>query len=306
MKNTIITASLFLLLGTFLFIPSSGLALGNTGHEAICEIAYLELTPKARKAVDSLLALEKKARFKTFRRACTWPDDRKDETTAKRKREHYINVPRNWSYVSKAKCPLAKTCLFTAISSDESALRNSKNSQKKLRALKYLGHWVGDIHQPFHVSFADDRGGNEIHLEKSIGCRKNLHAVWDQCIPENIMESLSLNPRKTSHRKRFGQMLHRMITAEQREKWKQEKQPVTWANESLSLVRKQQVKYCFENGKHCQYSPASLTHVRHGKQSNTRTINLTDEYEKKFQKIMTRRIQQAGVRLGALLNDIFG
>jgi len=29
-----------------------------------------------------------------------------------------------------------------------------------LASLKYLGHWIGNIQQPLHVSFADDRGGS--------------------------------------------------------------------------------------------------------------------------------------------------
>jgi S1/P1 Nuclease len=32
-------------------------------------------------------------------------------------------------------------------------------NEEKLVALKLLGHWVGDIHQPLHVSFEDDRLG---------------------------------------------------------------------------------------------------------------------------------------------------
>jgi hypothetical protein len=49
-----------------------------------------------------------------------------------------------------------------------------------LIALKSLGHWVGDIHQPLHVSFLDDRGGNTIRTSGQ--CPGNLHAVWDNCL----------------------------------------------------------------------------------------------------------------------------
>jgi hypothetical protein len=41
--------------------------------------------------------------------------------------------------------------------------RNASDADK-LASLKFLGHWVGDVHQPLHVSFADDRGGNEIEI----------------------------------------------------------------------------------------------------------------------------------------------
>ena len=54
---------------------------------------------------------------------------------------------------------------------------------EQLESLKYLGHWVGDIHQPLHVSFEDDRGGNDVGVSGTL-CRWNLHAVWDSCIIE--------------------------------------------------------------------------------------------------------------------------
>src|SRR6202042_1022788 len=50
----------------------------------------------------------------------------------------------------------------------------------KLASLKFLGHWVGDIHQPLHVSFEDDRGGNNIAVTGE--CGSNLHSAWDTCL----------------------------------------------------------------------------------------------------------------------------
>jgi len=54
-------------------------------------------------------------------------------------------------------------------------LRTSTDDQAKLASLKYLGHWVGDIHQPLHVSFADDRGGN--FIRESGPCVNSQHTV---------------------------------------------------------------------------------------------------------------------------------
>src|SRR5438309_534896 len=73
-------------------------------------------------------------------------------------------------------------CLFTGIATDLEVLRTSNNDQAKLNSLKFLGHWVGDIHQPLHVSFADDRGGN--FIRESGPCVNSLHTVWDTCIIE--------------------------------------------------------------------------------------------------------------------------
>ena len=40
---------------------------------------------------------------------------------------------------------------------------------EKLAALKFLGHWVGDIHQPLHAASQDDRGGNHIRRSAESG-----------------------------------------------------------------------------------------------------------------------------------------
>ena len=47
-------------------------------------------------------------------------------------------------------------------------------------ALKFLGHFVGDVHQPMHVSFQDDRGGNSV--DTTGVCGSNLHSAWDTCL----------------------------------------------------------------------------------------------------------------------------
>ena len=89
----------------------------------------------------------------SFTDACTWPDHPR-----KRAEEHFINVPRTLQTIATAQCQGAPTCLFTPIVTDREVLRTSNDDQAKLASLKFLGHWVGDIHQPLHVSFADDPG----------------------------------------------------------------------------------------------------------------------------------------------------
>jgi S1/P1 Nuclease len=71
--------------------------------------------------------------------------------------------------------------VLTAILYDFKNLQAKEQTDAtRLVALKSLGHWVGDIHQPLHVSFFDDRGGNTIR--KSGQCPEYLHAVWDTCL----------------------------------------------------------------------------------------------------------------------------
>ena len=53
---------------------NSVFALGAAGHETVCEIAFNELTAKAKTAVLEIMKNEEDERFKTFRDACVWPD----------------------------------------------------------------------------------------------------------------------------------------------------------------------------------------------------------------------------------------
>ena len=48
-------------------------------------------------------------------------------------------------------------------------------------ALKFLVHFIGDMHQPLHVGRGEDRGGNSIRV-RWFGESRNLHSVWDSAI----------------------------------------------------------------------------------------------------------------------------
>jgi len=124
-------------------------------HSIICEIAFQELNDRTRNEVTRLIALD--ATFNSFSDACTWPDHPR-----KRAEEHFINVARSTQTITTATCTVAAKCLFTGVLADLEVLRTSNDDQAKLAFLKFLGHWVGDIHQPLHISFADDRRGNFI------------------------------------------------------------------------------------------------------------------------------------------------
>jgi len=92
-------------------------------------------------------------------------------------------LPRSSTQLENDPCPLADKCLVTAIEVDLQIVADAGTTDvSKLDALKFLGHWVADVHKPMHVSFKDDRGGNRI--KESGPCERNLHAVWDSCIVE--------------------------------------------------------------------------------------------------------------------------
>src|SRR5450755_274362 len=95
--------------------------------------------------------------FDSFSDSSTWPDHPRQ-----RANEHFLNLPRDSDGLHSETCPGASACVVTAIKKDFEVLSSSNASEaQKLASLKFLGHWVGDIHQPLHVSFEDDRGGKQ-------------------------------------------------------------------------------------------------------------------------------------------------
>jgi S1/P1 Nuclease len=163
--------------------------------------------------------------------------------------------------------------------------------EEKLEALKFLGHWVGDVHQPLHVSFEDDRGGNSVGT-KATSC-DNLHAVWDRCIVE---ERLGMHPIALAGELRAD------ITDEQRAAWLAS-DAVAWANESLAIAISPEVEYCVMVDGACQYE-AGNPELDEGEPE--KDVLVGDSYLETHAPIVRERIAMAGVRLAGLLNQALG
>ncbi len=264
--------------------PERAWSWGDLGHKIVCEIAFHELNDKARREVRRLI--RKDPDFSSFSDACTWPDHPR-----KRASEHFINVPRDFLSFAAVQCPVASECLFTAIAADVSTLRKSKDDQAKLDALKFLGHWIGDVHQPLHVSFEDDRGGGKI---KETGpCHNNLHSVWDTCI---IERELGTNPRDVARD------LQEDIRDSDRASWRAT--PIEeWASESLEITRRVSVGYCVREGNKCVYEAGNET-FDPGKPEKTVVVDAA--YLELHAPIVADRLRRAGVRLAHLLNTSLG
>src|SRR5690606_8224127 len=52
---------------------------------------------------------------------------------------------------------------------------------RRAEALKFLIHFVGDLHQPLHCGYGDDKGGNTYQVNVA-GEGSNLHRVWDYSV----------------------------------------------------------------------------------------------------------------------------
>ena len=170
--------------------------------------------------------------------ACTWPDHPR-----KRADEHYVNLPRDAAGIGDDECPLADHCVLTAIDHDLAMLSSpTASDQERLDALKYLGHWVGDVHQPLHVSFQDDRGGNGVGVTGGLR-GGNLHGVWDSCI---IERGLGTDTTVVANQLRAS------ITDQQRSEWLASR-AIDWANEFFAITISPGVGYCVRTAAGCWY-----------------------------------------------------
>jgi hypothetical protein len=260
-------------------------AWGDMGHVIICEIAFQELNAHARDAVQRLI--QQDPDFRLFSKACSWPDHPR-----KRAGEHFVNLPRSATGLGDNPCPVDAPCVMTAIEADLAALtRAGATDAEKLTALKFLGHWVGDVHQPLHVSFKDDKGGNDIHEEGP--CADNLHAVWDTCI---IQRKLGTNVR------RIATTLREPVTADQRTQWTSTS-ATDWANESFAITTGEDVEYCVTTATGCLYEEDNETYDA---DEDQKVVTVDEGYIARHLPTITQRLTQAGIRLGALLNQALG
>ena len=167
------------------------------------------------------------------------------------------------------------------------------DNQDKLRLLKSLGHWVGDIHQPLHVSFEDDKGGNFVAV--SGPCAVSLHLAWDLCIIEKKLGA----DEGAAAAKLDGE-----ITEAERSEWAgaptDAAAVASWASESLSIAIGSSTLYCFQHDAACWYSAEEPQFA--GKKRN---VEISDDYLDTQAPIVRDRLKRAGVRLAAILNAVF-
>ena len=160
-------------------------AWGADGHRLICAMAEAKLTPEAKSMLSETLRMGKfldNNADEEFPEACLWPDKARHTTHKGSYEEHFINVPKSEDSVDLARDCAALNCVATAIQRNLVYLsRDAQDKREKARkaaALRFLAHFVGDLHQPLHVGNGEDWGGNKIRVNW-YGKKANLHGIWD-------------------------------------------------------------------------------------------------------------------------------
>lgn len=168
----------------FVVVPSTSYAWGEKGHRIVALVAAAHLTPAATTGVAGLLALDTDPRVHTLDDAAVWPDLIKNGRPDT-KPWHFIDIQVADAHYNQTRdCPgvTHEDCIVTRIAQFRTVLKSpAATPLARLEALKFLTHFLGDLHQPLHCADKHDRGGNDVQV-KWFGKKMNLHSVWDGAI----------------------------------------------------------------------------------------------------------------------------
>src|SRR3954463_3056035 len=172
-----------ILLLLLLSIPAHVFAWGRDGHAIVAQIAESRLTPKAKAAVDELLGKQ------TMSGVSSWADQirkERDETAT----WHYVDIPYEMRAYDAARDGKNGNNVIDKIVDFANVLNDrTRPAADREEALKFLIHFVGDIHQPLHSAERnEDKGGNfrlVFFLDEPQAV--NLHKVWDSVLLKHMM-----------------------------------------------------------------------------------------------------------------------
>jgi hypothetical protein len=255
--------------------PSPVLAWGKTGHRVIAAIADTQLSGLARAHVEEILG-----RGESLDEAANWPDEMRSAPG-----EFWQKTATPWHYVTLNgivydHAPPEGDAL-EALNHFRAVLQDPKASlADKQLALRFIVHVVGDLHQPLHVGKCCDKGGNDVKVTW-FGKPTNLHAVWDaQLVDEEQLSFTELAAKLERHTSDVDVIAWWDVN------------PRDWISESAQI-------------RDTVYPAPGTKPVKGARRKAAKVPDLSYSYVYKFTPVMERRLQKAGVRLAAYLNDIF-
>ncbi|XP_010538422.1 PREDICTED: endonuclease 4-like isoform X2 [Tarenaya hassleriana] len=180
-------------------------------------------------------------------------------------------------------------CVTAAIFNYTMQLMSDYQSTKAIvkynltEALMFLSHFIGDVHQPLHVGFLGDLGGNTVTV-RWYRRKTNLHHVWDDMIIDSALKTF------------YNSSLSLMIQA------LQSNLTNGWLND-IPLWES-----CQHNQTACpnQYASESINLAcKYAYRNATPGTTLGDEYFLSRLPVVEERLAQGGIRLAATLNRLF-
>lgn len=188
MNKALFTLSLILAL---IIMPSKTFAWGSKGHAMVAEVAFNYMEENTKKEVLKYLD------GMTIQEAANWMDNVKSDHSYDYMRAyHYVNFERGKSVVETN----GDNIVFQLNTTIKELQNKDKLSKEEINLkIKILFHLMGDLHQPLHVGYGEDKGGNTKQINYNFR-GTNLHSLWDSGIIEYKKITLSdcINANKYS------------------------------------------------------------------------------------------------------------
>jgi hypothetical protein len=249
-----------LLLAAVFFIPRTAVAWSAKGHHLVAEIAFHFLDDSTKEKVQKYLGKL------SIEEAATWMDDmRSNDYYSYMRSWHYIDIEKGGAYHPSAE---DRNILIILNSAIEELKTKEEHKFKALRIDMYLlFHLIGDLHQPLHTGYPEDKGGNTIiagYLHKNNSL--NLHSIWDDAIiaTKNISLQDCLN------------------------------QYISYSAEEIASIQKLDVLDWFRDSR-------SLLDTVYDFKNNL----IDDNYVNNNAIVIEKQLLKAGLRLAAVLKEVF-
>lgn len=330
-SNKIQTISRVILLVVFAMSSVTTFAWGDKGHRIVARIAWANLTPAARTKIASLLTndsfldvcrddqhLPVANNADQFVCIATWADkvrnERKNTT-----HWHFVDIPRDaQTYLASRDCKEDAQfgdCVIQEVERAFADLSNQQtNATDRAEALKFLVHFIGDMHQPLHDATdtrdqeaiangeKTDRGAN-LKFVTWLGKETNpfndnweLHAVWDTGIIQEV------DPQEVH----FANALLQALTAAEKASSNVSPASVHWASTlHPTLVKWAEDSHAIAVNQAYKTGPQDMNSIATDSKSHKRyhRFHLDNQYLNANAPVVKKQLRLAGVRLAKVLNE---
>lgn len=262
-------------------------AWGSLGHTTVTFIAQNFVSDKTAKFAQSVL---NDTSSEYLANVATWADSyRYTPEGGFSSVYHYIDAfdapPRQCNVIYERDCP-EEGCIVSAIANySVRAVQPSVGIEEQQKALKWVAHFIGDLHQPLHLENLAV-GGNQINVTFD-GVKTNLHSIWDTAIPQQAEGNFSIANARRWANELSADIKHGVYKKDSKTwlKGLDVKKPIDttmlWANEGNNYI---------------------CTHVVPNGPDVLFNKELNGTYYEKAIPVVTKQIAKAGYRLAAFLD----
>ncbi len=253
----------------FVLFSDYSFAFGRDGHLLVAQLAFAHLSDDTKAEMQKIMG---KGYRQEWIASANWAQELADRrANAWMQVLHYVWFDSEDTGFLPDKHCVNNQCVVASILESEKVLLSDRFTlQDKRKALKYLVHYIADIHQPTNCGYRRDEGGRKVLLKTPDLSKVSLHWVWETGLLREMGKPWFAH----------AQELNQRLKKEMKEQWQTPVDPVSWAFE------------CHEVAKTVAYELA-------------RTGKWNAAYAKDANEVIEEQLQKAAVRTAAMLNKIY-